>query len=81
MAGAGFAECALLLRRRKLAKAKAYQVDLYGRNFFPGLGAAQQGVFKESLIGSAIKHFAGCMMITSTMAEKRELQRRKDDLP
>jgi hypothetical protein len=62
-----------------VAKARAYQVDLYGSAFFPGLGAAQQQVFKESLLGSAFKHYAGFMLITTTKAEKRDFEKRNVD--
>lgn len=65
--------------QQEIAKAKAYQVDLYGSAFFPGLGSAQQDVFKESMIGSAIKHYAGFMLITTTKAEKRDFQKRSVD--
>jgi uncharacterized membrane protein required for colicin V production len=66
---------------QELAKARAYQVDLYGSAFFPGLGATQQQVFKDSMLGSALKHYAGFMLITTTKAEKRDLARPKDELP
>jgi len=64
-----------------LAKNKAYQVDLYGSTFFPNLGTLQHGVFKESILGSAMDHYAGFLLISPTKPENRGIQRRKDDLP
>jgi uncharacterized membrane protein required for colicin V production len=69
-----------LYTRQELAKAKAKQLDLYGSNFFPGIGSAQEDVFKGSLIGSAIKNYCGFLLITSTASEKRDFERRKLDL-
>ena len=66
---------------QEIAKSRAYQVDLYGSAFFPGLGSAQQAVFKDSMLGSAIKHYADFMLISSTKAEQVGIKRRKDDLP
>jgi uncharacterized membrane protein required for colicin V production len=63
-----------------LAKYKAYQVDMYGSTFFPGLGNAQHEVFKGSLLGSAFSHYAGFLLIASTKEEHREFQKRKLDL-
>jgi uncharacterized membrane protein required for colicin V production len=65
---------------QELASAKAYQVEMYGSAFFPGLGSAQQEVFKHSLLGSAFQHYAGFMLITQTKPEKKDFERRKVDL-
>jgi len=65
----------------EVAKSKAYQVDLYGSAFFPGLGGAQQQIFKDSMMGSAIKHYCGFLLITSTKSENRDFKKRKDELP
>jgi uncharacterized membrane protein required for colicin V production len=66
---------------QELARDKAYQVDMYGSAFFPGFGVTQHGIFQESLLGSAVKHYAAFMLITPTKSEKREMERRKVDLP
>jgi hypothetical protein len=42
---------------------------------------AQQQIFKDSLIGSSFKNYAGFMLIATTKSENKQLQRRKDDLP
>ena len=60
--------------------AKAYQVDVYGSNFFPEFSAVQQQIFKESLIGGALKKHAKFLLITPTKPENKGL-RKKDDLP
>lgn len=65
---------------QELAKDKAYQVDMYGSNFFPGLGTTQHEVFKESLLGSAFEHYASFMLIASTKPEHRDFEKRKLDL-
>lgn len=62
---------------QELAKDKAYQVDMYGSNFFPGLGTTQQSVFKDSLLGSAFEHYASFMLISSTKPEHRDFEKRK----
>jgi uncharacterized membrane protein required for colicin V production len=66
---------------QELARDKAYQVEMYGSSFFPGFGTTQHGIFQESLLGSAVKHYAGFMLITPTKAEKHDFERRKVDLP
>jgi uncharacterized membrane protein required for colicin V production len=55
----------------ELARNKAVQVDLYGSNFFPNVGTVQQQVFKESLLGSAVKNNASLMLIVTTTAEQQ----------
>jgi len=60
--------------------AKAYQVDVYGSNFFPEFSAIQQQIFKESLIGSVLKKNAEFLFIVPTKPENKDL-RKKDDLP
>lgn len=67
--------------QQELAKWKAYQIDVYGSTYFDSFGTAQQQVFKDSLIGSAVKNYAGFMLIATTKGENRQLERRKDDLP
>jgi uncharacterized membrane protein required for colicin V production len=64
-----------------LKKWKDYQNDVYGSTYFDNLGTAQQAIFKESLLGSAIKNYAGFMLIVTTKTEHKGLERRKDDLP
>jgi hypothetical protein len=65
----------------ELAKSKAFQVEVYGSNFFPGLGAAQVQIFKESFLGSLLKNNAEFLLIASTKPESKEIKKKKDDLP
>jgi uncharacterized membrane protein required for colicin V production len=60
-----------------LARAKAYQIEMYGSAFFPGFGSVQHEVFKESLLGSAFKNYASFMLISPTKTEKRDFEKRK----
>jgi hypothetical protein len=66
---------------QEIASRKAYENDVYGNSFFPGIPGIQQNVFQESLIGSLIKQRAGVLLIASTKTENVALKRRKDDLP
>ena len=61
-----------------LAKSKAFQVEVYGSNFFPGLGTAQTQVFKESFLGSLLKDNAEFLLIKPTKSETKEIKKRKD---
>lgn len=67
---------------KEIASRQAYDMDMYGSNFFPELSGIQIQVFKESLIGSALKKNAEFLLIASTKSEpSKGIQRRKDDLP
>jgi uncharacterized membrane protein required for colicin V production len=61
----------------ELARNKAVQIDLYGSNFFPGMGTIQQQVFKESLVGSAVKNNADIMLIVTTAPDQRNKPQKK----
>jgi hypothetical protein len=67
--------------KQDIAKEKAYQEDMYGSTFFPGLAGVQEQVFKNSFLGSFLKTQAEFLLITPTKSENKGLQRRKDDLP
>jgi hypothetical protein len=61
-----------------------YQKDLYGSNFFPQLYSIQAAVFRESLVGKAVKDHAEFLLIAPTAPEYKTLQRKdssKDSLP
>jgi uncharacterized membrane protein required for colicin V production len=66
---------------QEIASNKAYQVDMYGSTFFPGLSNVQIQIFKESFLGGFLKKDAEFMLIASTKAEHKDLPRKKDDLP
>jgi uncharacterized membrane protein required for colicin V production len=62
-----------------IASNKAYQTDMYGSTFFPGLSTVQLGVFKESFLGSTLKNNAEFLLIASTKSEHKDLPRKKDE--
>jgi uncharacterized membrane protein required for colicin V production len=64
-----------------IAAARAYQNEAFGSNFFPELSTIQTEVFRESLIGGAVKQRAGILLIASTKSEQVQVKRAKDDLP
>lgn len=66
-----------LYTQQEIAKKKAAQLDLLGSNFFPSTGQMQQQVFKESMLGSATKNYAGFLLIASTKSEQRDFEKRK----
>jgi hypothetical protein len=66
---------------QEIASTKAYQEDMYGSTFFPGLSAVQIQVFKESFLGGQLKKNAEFLLIASTKSEHKDLPRKKDELP
>ena len=71
---------ARLYSNYELDAAKAYQVEVYGSNFFPEFSMVQHQIFKESLIGGLVKKNAEFLLIAPTKPENKDL-RKKDDLP
>jgi len=68
--------------QKEIASSRAYQDDMYGSNFFPGLSEAQIQIFRESFLGGFVKKKAEFLLIASTKNEPAKgIQRRKDDLP
>jgi uncharacterized membrane protein required for colicin V production len=66
---------------QEIASTRAYQIDMYGSTFFPGLSAVQIQVFRESLLGGLLKKQAEFVLIASTKPEHKDLPRAKDNLP
>ena len=64
---------------QEIAKTKAYQVDMYGSTFFPGLSVMQVQIFKESFLGGLLKNNAEFLLIASTKPEHKDLPRKKED--
>ena len=60
---------------------RAYREDVYGKDYFPGLIAAQQAVFEESLTGPWIKANLSFLLIKPTAPQKKQLQRPELGLP
>jgi uncharacterized membrane protein required for colicin V production len=63
---------------QQIAANTAYQNDMYGSNFFPGIAAVQQQIFKESLIGSLVQQRATFLLIAPTKQEHKGIKRRED---
>ena|SRR5579859_4288086 len=72
---------ARLYTSQEIAAYNAFQNDVYGSTYFPGLSSLQSEVFKESLMGPLVKKYLGFLLIAETPPEKRGLTRRKEDLP
>jgi hypothetical protein len=72
---------ARLYTQQDIAADTAFQNDVYGSTYFPGLSTLQINVFKESMIGSLVKKQASFLLITPTKPENKGIEKRKDDLP
>ncbi|HEX4645167.1 MAG TPA: CvpA family protein, partial [Verrucomicrobiae bacterium] len=72
---------ARLYTSQEIAAYTAFQNDVYGSTYFPGLSTLQSGVFKESLMGPLVKQYLGFLLIAETPPEKKGLSRRTVDLP
>ena len=62
-----------------IASTKAYQVDMPGSTFFPGLSAEQVQKFNETLLCGLLKNNAEFLLIASTKPEHKDLPRKKED--
>lgn len=60
---------------------EAYQNDVYGSNFFPGLQSLQSTVFERSFLGPRIKENLGFLLIDSTPPDDQKYQQRELTLP
>jgi uncharacterized membrane protein required for colicin V production len=59
----------------------AYQNDVYGKDYFPGLQVLQANVFDQSLTGPAIKKYLGFLLIKPTAPENKEIHRKVWAMP
>lgn len=59
----------------------AYQNDVYGSTYFPGLDTAQITVFQTSLTGPWIKDNLSFLLIKPTKPENKELRQKEYVLP
>lgn len=64
-----------------ISASQAYDNRWYGSDFFPRMYNVQDGIFKQSLIGSLIKERASVLLIAQTKSESVGLTRPKDNLP
>lgn len=60
---------------------EAFQNDVYGSNYFPGLDKAQITVFQTSLTGSWIKDNLSFLLIKPTKPENKQLRQKEYSLP
>lgn len=78
---------ALALLNARLFTAKevqmdlAYQKDLYGSDFFPGLHSVQETVFQKSLTGPYIQQYCSFLLIRPTVPQNKDLHQREASLP
>jgi uncharacterized membrane protein required for colicin V production len=59
----------------------AYQNDVYGKDYFPGLQVLQANVFKQSLTGPVIRKYLGFLLIKQTAPENKEIHRKVWAMP
>lgn len=58
---------------------EAFQNDMYGSNFFPGLHTAQEVVFEKSLAGPWIRDHLSFLLITPTAPEDKSFHQKEAD--
>ena len=60
---------------------EAFQNDVYGSNFFPGLHSLQSSVFERSLTGPWIKENLGFFLIKSTEPDTTQFKQKEFQMP
>jgi len=60
---------------------KAYQNDVYGKEYFPGLQVLQENVLERSLTGPPIKKYLAFLLIKPTAPERKQIQRKEWAMP
>jgi uncharacterized membrane protein required for colicin V production len=60
---------------------EAFQNDVYGSNFFPGLHSLQSSVFERSLTGPWIKENLGFFLIKSTEPDTTKFKQKEFQMP
>ena len=60
---------------------EAYQNDVYGKEYFPGLQVLQANVFEKSLTGPAIRKYLGFLLIKQTAPERKEIHSKEWTMP
>ncbi len=58
---------------------EAFQNDVYGSNFFPGLHTAQEVVFEKSMAGPWIREHLSMLLITPTPPEDKAFHQKEAD--
>lgn len=70
---------ARLYSTKEIAAREAYQKDVYGSDFFPGLSTLQQDVFEKSFTGPHIKKYLSFLLIKPTSPRQQQPIRRPDE--
>jgi|SRR5437867_926135 len=60
---------------------EAFQNDVYGSNFFPGLHSLQSSVFERSLLGPWIKNNLSFFLIKSTEPDTTKFKQKEFQMP
>ncbi len=60
---------------------EAFQNDVYGSNFFPGLHSLQSSVFERSMAGPWIKDHLGFFLIKSTEPDTKQFKQKEFQMP
>jgi len=60
---------------------QAFQNDVYGKEYFPGLQVLQANVFEKSLTGPAIREYLGFLLIKQTAPQQKEIQQKMWKMP
>jgi uncharacterized membrane protein required for colicin V production len=60
---------------------KAYQDDVYGSDFFPGLQSLQSTVFETSFLGPQIRTYLSFLLIKPTQPDVRKFQQQELTFP
>ena len=69
---------ARLYSSKEIAAREAYQEDVYGSEFFPGLNNLQNDVFEKSFVGPHVKEYLSFLLIKPTPPEDKQLVRAKE---
>lgn len=66
---------ARLYSTKEIVAREAYQKEVYGSDFFPGLSTLQQDVFEKSFTGPHIKKYLSFLLIKPTAPQQKQLRR------
>jgi len=80
LAGLALVNARFYTKEEVLAR-QAYQNDVYGKEYFPGLQVLQANVFEESLTGPAIKKHLAFLLIKPTAPERKMIKQKEWAMP
>lgn len=70
---------ARLYSTKEIVSRQAYQKEVYGSDFFPGLNSLQQDVFERSFTGPHIKKYLSFLLIKPTAPQQMQPLRRPEE--